>query len=166
MKKLRALLIGVLFSFSSVIFAESPEDYTLAFFKIFNKTQEKLTYMNKPGSLEKMGTETVNGDISGTVFYDVKLKGLGALVILRYTNYCDEEGWIFDGEIITHSSMTKNGTFEGTIKLTGKAPGQVTYNNVLLKKGQPGGGYYLVSTPDFTDAEVDYTVYLKSKNQD
>ena len=164
MKKIGALLIGFLFAFTSVLFAESPEEYALSFFKMLNKTQEKLTYMNKPGSLEKLGTETVNGDISGTLFYDVKLKGLGALVILKYTNYCDEEGWTFDGEIITHSSLTKNGNFEGTVKLTGKTPGEVNYDKVLLRKGQSGGGYYLVSTPDFTDAEVDYTVYLKSRN--
>ena len=143
--------------------AVAAEEYTLAFFKKFNETQKKLTYMNKSGSLEKMGTETVKGNISGTIFYDVKLKGFGAEVILRYTNYCDEAGWIFDGEIITRSSMMQNGTFEGSIKIEGIAPGQVIYDEVLLKKGQPGSGNYLVTTPDFTKVPVDYRVYLKSK---
>ena len=161
-------IITLIFSFLllSVIYADpskNPQEYTLNFFKKFNKTQKKLTYMNKPGSLEKMGTETVNGDISCTVFYDVKVKGLGAVVTLRYTNYCDEEGWIFDGEILTHSNMAQNGTFEGTIKVIGEAPGEISYDKVILKKGLPGGGDYLVTTPDFKNAEVSYTVYLKSK---
>ena len=119
--------------------------------------------MNKAGSLEKVGTETVNGNISGTIFYNVKIKGLGAVVTLRYTNYCDEEGWVFDGEIITHSNMAQNGTFEGKITIEGTAPGSVVYDNVILKKGQPGGGTYLVTSTDFNNAEVEYTVYLKSK---
>lgn len=166
MKKLIILIFGFL-TFAS-IYAQpflNPEDYALTFFKKFNETQKKLTYMNKPGSLEKMGTETVNGNISGTIFYDVKLKGLGAVVTLRYTNYCDEDGWIFDGEILTHSNMAQNGTFDGTIKVSGKAPGEIIYDKVLLKKGQPGDGNYLVTTPDFKESEVSYYVYLKSKEK-
>lgn len=164
MKKIITLIFG--FLLFAVMFAEPSqraEDYALTFFKKFNETQKKLTYMNKAGSMEKMGTETVNGNISGTIFYDVKLKGLGAVVTLRYTNYCDEEGWIFDGEILTHSNMAQNGTFEGTIKVIGEAPGEISYDKVILKKGQPGGGNYLVTTPDFKNEEASYTVYLKSK---
>ena len=74
-----------------------------------------------------------------------------------------EEGWIFDGEILTHSNMAQNGTFEGTIKVIGEAPGEISYEKVILKKGLPGGGDYLITTPDFKNAEVSYTVYLKSK---
>ncbi len=168
MKKIITILIALSFLFVSGAFAEggaaaSPEDYALTFFKKLNETQKKLTYMNKKGSLEKVGTETVNGKLSGSLFYDVKIKGMGADVTLRYTNYCDEEGWVFDGEIITHSNMAQNGTFEGTVKVQGKAPGQVSYDKVLLKKGQPGQGKYLVTAAGFKNAEVDYTVYLKSK---
>lgn len=151
------------FFLSLALFAEAPADYALTFFKKLNDTQTKLTYMNKKGSLEKIGTETVEGNISGTLFYDVKMKGLGADVTLRYTNYCDEEGWVFDGEIITHSNMAQNGTFEGTIKVSGLKPGEVSYDNVLLKKGNPGSGKYLVTLPDSSTQEVDYSIYLKSK---
>ena len=163
MKKLIVFIICLFFVFTVAGFAEEPADYALTFFKKFNETQKKLTYMNKAGSLEKVGTETVNGNISGTIFYNVKIKGLGAVVTLRYTNYCDEEGWVFDGEIITHSNMAQNGTFEGKITIEGTAPGSVVYDNVILKKGQPGGGNYLVTSTDFNNAEVEYTVYLKSK---
>ncbi len=119
--------------------------------------------MNKKSSLAKVGTETVEGKISGSVFYDVKLKGLGADVTLRYTNYCDEEGWTFDGEIITHSNMSQNGCFEGSIKVSGLAPGEIIYDQVKLVKGNPGAGDYLIRRPDQAEAPVSYRVYLKSK---
>ena len=170
MKKIFKLLLG--FLFVSVILARglvaqtnglSADEYALTFFRKLNDTQTKLTYMNKAGSLEKIGTETVKGNISGTLFYDVKIKGVGAEVVLRYTNYCDETGWIFDGEIITHSNMAQNGTFEGTIKVSGSFPGEVCYDKVLLKKGAPGSGKYLVKVSSSPAAEVDYKVYQKSK---
>ena len=119
--------------------------------------------MNKKSSLAKVGTETVNGLISGTVFYDVKIKGAGAEVTLRYNNYCDEEGWIFDGEIITHSNMAQNGSFEGKIVVSGKEPGEIIYDKVKLVKGNPGDGVYLVLQPGKELQEVSYSVYLDSR---
>ena len=130
--------------------------------KSLNKTQEKLTYMHKKSSLAKVGTETINGNISGTLFYDVKIKGMGAVVTLRYSNYCDEEGWIFDGDIITHSNMAQNGNFSGTIKVTGVSPSEVCYDNVVMKKGRPADGFYLLKLPDTPPAKINYTVYLES----
>lgn len=175
MKKL--FCISIILICVSVLFAQAggtADDYALTFFKKLNETQTKLTYMNKKGSLAKVGTETVKGNISGSVFYDVKIKGAGALVTLRYTNYCDEAGWVFDGEIITKSNMSQNGTFTGTVKMTTpdseKTPAlEVCYDKVLLVKGAPGGGKYLVknlTAPEALLAQVDYSVYLKSKEDD
>ena len=144
---------------------KGADEYALTFFKKLNDTQTKLTYLNKSGSLEKVGTETVNGNISGTLFYDVKIKGAGAEIILRYTNYCDEAGWIFDGEILTRSNMMQNGTFTGTIKVKGDFPGEVCYDKVIMKKGMPASGNYLVRVSNASPAEVDYTAYLKSKEK-
>ena len=159
-------IICVLFVLLTAVFLfaqESADDYALTYFKKLNQTQTKLTYLNKKSSLAKVGTETVNGNISGTLFYDVKIKGVGADVTIRYTNYCDEEGWTFDGEIITHSNMAQNGTFEGTITVSGVAPGNIAYDKVKLVKGNAGAGVYMVTLPGKPAAEVDYTVYLKSK---
>ena len=143
----------------------SPDDYALTFFKKLNKTQEKLTYMHKKGNLAKVGTETVKGDISGTLFYDVKIKGMGAVVTLRYTDFCDEEGWVYDGEVLTYSNMSQDGHFEGTIKVSGIEPAEISYDKVIMKNGAPGDGFYAVSFPNQqgTPAKVDYSVYLKSK---
>ena len=178
MKKYSCIMILFLYIFaSSALFAEAPlsskaiDEYTLLFFQKLNETQTKLTYMNKKSPLAKVGTETVKGDISGEVFYDVLIKGAGALVTLRYTNYCDEDGWIFDGEILTRSNMSQNGTFSGTIKVTSPATSEtnqitqaeISYDDVLLVKGLPGDGFYLVTIPQTPAQKVDYSVYLKSK---
>ena len=141
----------------------SANEYALTFFKKFNETQKNLTYMNKSSSLEKVGTETINGKISGTLYYDVKIKGMGAEVTLRYTNYSDESGWFFNGEVITHSNLAQNGTFSGIINVKGDAPGQIIFDNVVMKKGNPASGNYLVTMAGSPQAEVPYTVYLKSK---
>ena len=66
MKQIFKRLIGLLFVtffFAQSVTAQdavlSADDYALTFFKKLNDTQTKLTYMNKSGSLEKIGTETV-----------------------------------------------------------------------------------------------------------
>lgn len=167
MKKLPGLFI-CLFLISLTYAQEtftSPEDYALEFFKHLNQTQTKLTYMNKESAMAKVGTETVQGDISGSLFYNVKIKGLGAEVTLRYTNYCDEEGWTFDGEIITHSSMAQNGRFEGCVRVSGIAPGQIIYDEVKLVKGNPGDGNYIVESAENGKFKVSYEIYLKSKEK-
>ena len=167
MKKIFTIIItSLLFSF---LFSESPsaEEAAITFFKKLNETQTRLTYLNKKSALAKVGTETVNGLVSGTVFYDVKVKGAGGLVTMRYTNYCDESGWVFDGEIITNSNMAQNGTFTGSVKMktpegSGTPDLEVSYDNVLLKKGLPGEGYYLVTLSGSAPAKVDYSAYQKS----
>ena len=171
-KTLTFIFLILLASAGAQLFAQSnsaaaAEEYAITFFKKLNETQKKLTYMNKKSALAKVGTETVAGNISGSCFYDVKIKGAGGHVTLRYTNYCDEEGWIFDGEIITNSNMAQNGTFTGTVKMktpddSGTPDLEVCYDNVLLKKGAPGDGYYLVTLPDASQFKVDYSVYQKS----
>ena len=164
MKKISCIFLC--FFFLSFLFAQkagAAEDYALTFFKKFNATQKKLTYMNKKGALAKVGTETVQGELSGTIFYHVKIKGAGAEVILRYTDYSDEEGWVFDGEIITHSNMAQNGSFEGTIKVSGIIPGEINYDKVRLVKGNPGDGFYSVTLQGKKPEEVSYKVYLNSK---
>ena len=167
MKKIFTIILSsLLFSF---LFAESPsaEEAAITFFKKLNETQTRLTYLTKKSALAKVGTETVNGLVSGTVFYDVKVKGAGGLVTMRYTNYCDEAGWVFDGEIITNSNMSQNGTFTGSVKMktpegSGTPDLEVSYDNVLLKKGAPGEGYYLVTLSGSAPAKVDYSAYQKS----
>ena len=132
MKKLFCLIAILLFSaflfaqnvqtsVGGVDLAATAEENALFFFRKFNQTQTKLTYMNKKGSLAKVGTETVKGDISGTI-------------------------------IMTSPAPEKCPSL------------QVCYDNVILVKGAPGGGYYQIKKiNDQSIHQVDYTVYLKSK---
>ena len=67
--------------------------------------------------------------------------------------------------------MSQNGTFTGTVKMTSPESDfcptlEVCYDNVLLVKGAPGGGHYLVTNltlPDTPPAQIDYSIYQKSK---
>ena len=54
-------------------------------------TQTRLVLMNKKGNLAKLGEETINGKISGTLHYKTSVKGLKGIVTLTYTNY--SESW-------------------------------------------------------------------------
>ncbi len=62
-------------------------------FREYNKTvmhsQSKLTLMHKSNDMDKLGSETVNGDISGSLTYKSSVAGLGAEIKMPYTNYSD-----------------------------------------------------------------------------
>lgn len=141
----------------------SDEEYFVKYIEELDKTQSYLTYMNKKGSLAKMGTETIEGKISGTLFYTVKIKGIGAEVILRYTNFCVEEGWTFDGDIIVNSNMAQDGPIAGTITVSGEKPAKVYYDDIYMKKGMPASGNYEVEQEGFPRGKVPYTVYVNLK---
>ena len=165
-------------------------------FREYNKniasSQKKLTLMHNPSDLDKVGSESVKGNISGTLGYNAKVAGLGAEITMPYTNYADHFisddstlgiKFILDGNTDTTSNMSANGhmhetvhcfsrtidvtdaaqiekAFENlsepaknTIKNTGDKnylcgmyPGYAIYNNLEIKGGAAGGGYYLVQT--------------------
>lgn len=165
-------------------------------FREYNKniasSQKKLTLMHKPSDLDKVGSETVKGNISGTLGYNAKVAGLGAEITMPYTNYADHFisddsalgiRFILNGNTDTTSNMSANGymhetvhcfskeidvtnaaqvaeTFENlsepaknaiiktgdTHYLCGMYPGYAIYNNLEIKGGAAGGGYYLVKT--------------------
>lgn len=157
-------LMSFSFSMWSQEYKLSDEEYFVKYTTMLNHTQKRLTYMNKKNALAKVGTETIDGLISGTLFYDVKIKGMGGVVTLRYTNYCDEEGWVFNGEIITKSNMSQNGTLSGKVIISGDFPGTIYYDNVILKDGKPGDGTYGVEQNDSNREEVSYTYFFKAEN--
>ena len=132
-------------------------------FREYNKTvrnsQGKLTYMHKPNDMEKLGTETVNGDIKGTLYYNAKVAGMGAYITMKYENYADfyimgekdlGEYFICTGNTDTTSNMSANGNMLGTVVCTGMYPGSVKYDGLLIKGGAAGGGAYAVTTKDMS----------------
>jgi len=148
--------------------ALTHNQYLLEYNKTMLSAQKKLTYMNKPGSTEKLGEETKNGSISGTVYYNAALQGLtNARIIIRFSNYADfyienepANGvyFILNGESNTSANMSSNGSMDGTVTCTGMYPGRVFYDRVEIKGGAAGGGTYGVQPEGgFSRVEVPYT---------
>ena len=142
--------------------------YMLEYNKTMSSALKKLTYMHKPGSTEKLGKETKYGSISGSIYYDGAISGLGARIIIELTNYADfyienaqDNGayFILSGNSNTTANMSSNGTMDGTMTCTGMYPGKVYYDRIEIKGGAAGGGSYGI-WPDggFQRAEVQWTV--------
>ena len=142
--------------------------YMIEYNKTMSAALKKLTYMHKPGSTEKLGTETKNGALGGTIYYNAKIDGLGARIIIQLTNYAEfyieneqANGVYFtlSGNSNTSANMSSNGSMDGTVTCTGMYPGRVYYDRIEIKGGAAGGGTYGI-LPDggFSRAEVPYTV--------
>ena len=146
-------------------------------FREYNKTvmnsQQKLTLMHKSNDMDKLGSETVNGTLSGSLYYNAQVKGLGAAITMKYTNYADfyinndsTEGYYFfiNGNTDTEANMSGNGTMHKSTTCTGMYPGSADYENLQIKSGAAGGGYYGVTTKDldgnviFSGAQVNWIV--------
>ncbi|MCR4741787.1 MAG: fibronectin type III domain-containing protein [Treponema sp.] len=136
-------------------------------FREYNKSimssQAKLTLMHKSNDMDKLGSETINGDISGTLSYNAAIAGLGAEITMPYNNYCDfyignnsalGKYFVLTGNTDTTSNMSANGNMHGTVNCTGMYPGQAVYDNLQIKGGAAGGGYYLVTTKDLSGSEI------------
>ena len=131
--------------------------------KTIRSSQKKLTLMHKSNNLDKLGSETINGDISGTLYYNASVSGVNGVVTMKYTDYCDYyiggdsilgPYFTFNGNTNTDANMSSNGSMNGVVTTTGMYPAKVTYNNVEIKGGAAGGGYYIV-IPDGFDASKD-----------
>jgi hypothetical protein len=141
--------------------------YILEYNKTMKSALKKLTYMHKPGSTEKLGKETKSGSISGTIYYDGAISGLGARIIIQLTNYADfyienepNNGvyFILNGNSNTSANMSSNGTMDGTVNCTGMYPGWVKYDGIEIKGGAAGGGTYEVQPAGFSATRLSYTV--------
>ena len=146
-------------------------------FREYNKTimhsQSKLTLMHKSSDMDKLGSETIYGDISGSLSYTAAIAGLGAEITMPYKNYADfyimdteEYGVYFNvtGNTDTSTNMSANGSMSGTVNVTGMYPGYAVYDNLKIVSGAAGGGYYLVQTYDLNgnvileEGQVSYLV--------
>ena len=141
--------------------------YMLEYNKTMSAALKKLTYMHKPGSTEKLGTETKNGTLSGTIYYNGRLSGLGAYIEIKLTNYAEfyienepENGVYFtlNGNSNTTANMSSNGNMDGTVTCTGMYPGSVSYDRIEIKGGAAGGGTYGIQPAGFPRVELPYTV--------
>jgi hypothetical protein len=147
--------------------ALTHEQYLIEYNKTMSSGLKKLTYMHKPGSTDKLGTETKYGTISGSIYYNAAMSGLGARIIIQLSNYADFyiendpiNGVYFtlNGNSNTSANMSSNGTMDGTINCTGMYPGSVSYDRIEIKGGAAGGGTYGVTHQGFSTKNDPYTV--------
>lgn len=130
-------------------------------FREYNKcvlySQSKLTLMHKANDMDKLGSETVKGDLCGTFSYKAAIAGLGAEITMHYEDYADsytcgkkELGYYFhfQGNTDTTSNMSANGNMHESVVCTGMYPGTAGYDLLEIKGGAAGGGYYTVITKD------------------
>lgn len=133
-------------------------------FREYNKTvkfsQTKLSLMHKPNDMDKLGNETINGNLGGTLSYKAAIAGLGAEITMHYEKYFDywagddaSNGpyFLITGNTDTTSNMSANGNMHGIVKVTGMYPGEADYGKLEIKGGAAGGGGYLVQTKDLND---------------
>lgn len=138
-------------------------------FREYNKTvmnsQKKLTLMNKSKDTDKIGSETINGDLSGTLYYEATMS-IPANIIMKYTDYAD---FYISGDsslgkyiIVNGNTDTKitdvgsrSGTMLKSVEITGMYRGTVAYDKVEIKGGAAGGGSYTTTTKDSSGAVVE-----------
>lgn len=153
--------------------AITPDQWFREYNKTIIRSLAKLTLMHKPNDMDKLGSETKYGDISGSLSYNAKIAGLGAEITMEYKNYCDfyinddktlGPLFLINGNTDTTSNMSANGNMHGHPICTGMYPGDVEYGNLQIKSGAAGGGTYGVQTKDlngniiFNKTEVDWKV--------
>lgn len=142
--------------------ALSHETYFMLYNKIITISHNKLVLMNKKKTLDKLGHEIINGDLSGTLEYKTAVKGLGGLVTMNYVNYADNQDWTINGSMNTKANMSANGTMYGTIEITGMYPGKIFYENVIITDGKAGGGTYDVQPLGQNLKQLEYTITFKN----
>lgn len=147
--------------------ALTPEQYMREYNNTAMNSQKKLTLMHKPGTTDKLGKETAYGDISGSLYYNASIAGLGGRVIMEYTDYADFyiEGdsskgiyFLINGNTNTSAEMDQSGTMDGTVVCQGMYPGKVYYDNIKIDGGAAGGGTYGIEMDGFSRVEIDWTV--------
>jgi len=143
--------------------ALSSTQYFLEYNKTMKSALKKLTLMYKSAATDKLGSETKNGTIGGTIYYNAKMDGLGARIIIELKNYADfyneynEAYFTLNGQSNTSANMSSNGTMDSTVNCTGMYPGGVSYDRIEIKGGDAGGGTYGITRPGYPQEWVSYT---------
>jgi len=149
--------------------ALTHEQWIAEFNKTYASAIYKLTLMHRPSDTDKLGTETKYGTISGDIYYNARIAGLGGDITVRQTNYADfyiendpANGiyFILNGNSGSEANMSGNGKMKNeTITCTGMYPGKIYHGSVQLTGGKVSGGTYRVTPDGFADKELTATVY-------
>ena len=145
--------------------ALSHEQYMLEYNKTVKASHRKMTYMNKPAALSKLGAETQSGTVGGSLSYRARIAGLGARVTLHYERYADfyidndrslGPYFTLTGDTNISASMSQSGRMDGTVNAAGMYPGKIFYDKIEIKSGVAAGGTYGIEPEGFPRAEIDW----------
>ena len=153
--------------------ALTANQYMREYNKTVMSSQKKLTLMHKSNDMDKLGSESASGTLSGNLSYNASVAGLGARIKMHYTNYADfyangdaANGYYFflNGDTNTSASMDASGSMDGTVDCKGMYPGSVNYNSLKIKGGAAGGGSYVITRSGFAGSvNVDWKVGEEGK---
>ena len=140
-----------------------------AFYVFFNttikKSYPKMTLMNNPSALKKLGSEETKGDKSGKFLYNAKVKGMGGLATMTYQNYSDDNIVFFTGDMITQADMFSSGKMDGQVKMSGMYNGTIYFENVTIKESKASAGTYGIKPTGAPRKEIDYSWNFAEKVQ-
>lgn len=166
MKKTLKLILAAIVAFAIPAFSsfalepKTPEEiFFVEYTKMQMKTQNRIQLLQKKSNIAKLGTEEVVGYKTGTIRYKTVVEGMSGVCTITWTNYCDDSGWTFNGNVKTKANMNGDGTLSGTMKVTGKYNATVIYDNITLKNSTAGGGTYGVILEGGKRVELPYTWY-------
>ncbi|MBR5032368.1 MAG: hypothetical protein IKX70_01705 [Treponema sp.] len=132
-----------------------------AFYVFFNttikKSYKKMTLMNNPSALKKLGTEETTGDKSGKFLYNAKIKGIGGLATMTYQNYSDDNLVFFTGDMITQADMFNSGKMDGFMQMTGMYNGTIYFDKVTIKEAKANSGTYGIKPQNAPRKEIEYS---------
>lgn len=153
--------------------ALTADQYMREYNKTVMASQKKLKLMHIADDMKKLGKETINGKICGTLSYNAAIDGLGARILMHYTDYAEfyangdaANGYYFflNGDTNTSASMDASGTMDGIVTIQGMYPGSISYNNIKIKGGGAAGGSYGIKREGFDgQIEVDWKVGEEGK---
>ena len=153
--------------------ALTADQYMREYNKTVMASQKKLKLMHIADDMKKLGTETAYGKLSGSLSYNASIAGLGARILMHYTDYAEfyangdaANGYYFflNGDTNTSASMNASGNMDGIVTIQGMYPGSVSYNNIKINGGAAGGGTYGIKRDGFDgQVEVDWQVGEEGK---
>ena len=132
-----------------------------AFYVFFNttiqKSYKKMTLMNNPSALKKLGTEETTGNKSGKFLYNAKVKGVGGLATMTYQNYSDDGIVFFTGDMITQADMFNSGKMDGQMQMSGMYNGTIYFDKVTIKEAKANSGTYGIKPTGAPRKEIEYS---------
>ncbi len=148
---------GLMSPFSNYSQAQAeitPLDFVTRVYRDYSQAKAKLDYI-EPNPLGSINI-TVNGDITGTCNWVIKVSGTTGDSTHTFTGYQDS-CIALTGQLKSSSGMSGNGTVRGTLTVSGQNTGYATYA-VEYRNREDCAGYFLISYPEGSEEQrIEYS---------